>query len=127
RRRSALMSLPQAGHRFVGGGVSAALAVLSVVGVIWAAGRGSTPAPECTGAHSLDFGCFADRYEVLTRTAGPDAALNELDDQHTTNTYGPRLHGCLQDRRLPHRSPAAARWRTRGRPITARVASSWKT
>jgi hypothetical protein len=58
-----------------------------VVGVIWAAARGSTPAPECTGARALDFGCFADRYEVLTRTAGPDAALNELDDQHTTNTY----------------------------------------
>ena len=81
------MSLPQASHRYVRGWLSAALAVLCVVGVIWAAARGSTPAPECTGAHSLDFGCFADRYEVLTRTAGPDAALNELDDQHTSNTY----------------------------------------
>ena len=80
------MSLPQGSNRYVRGGLSAALAVLSVVSVIWAAARQPRP-PQNALARALDFGCFADRYEVLTRTAGPDAALNELDDLHTTNTY----------------------------------------
>jgi hypothetical protein len=64
------------------------VAVVAVILVVGAAPRMvTTPIPECTGAQSLDFGCFAARYDAMTRQFGAQAALADLNKQRATSGY----------------------------------------
>jgi len=72
----------------LGGGFAGIVALLAVLVVVWQATRaGTAPVPACTGARSVDFGCFIARYEALTRTSGAGAALADLAERRKTNGY----------------------------------------
>jgi len=43
--------------------------------------------PDCTGPKALEAGCYISRYEALTRSAGADAALDDLAERRANSGY----------------------------------------
>ena len=68
-----------------------AIAWVAALAIVVAVGAGppviAMPAPECTGAEALSGTCLVRRYEVLTQTLGVQAALADLAERRTTNSY----------------------------------------
>lgn len=71
-----------------GGAIGLSVAALAVLFALWhTTGASTPPAPICAGARSIDFSCFATRYETITRGSGVQAALNDLSERGRTNGY----------------------------------------
>ena len=71
-------------------GIAAVLALAVTGGFLLGAKSargGASHIPECSGAESLDVGCFAARYEALTRVAGVEQALSDLAERRETSGY----------------------------------------
>jgi hypothetical protein len=64
-----------------------ALLVVAAGFVVREVARSTTPVPACTGAQSLELGCFAARYDALTRVSGAEAALADLAERRATSGY----------------------------------------
>jgi hypothetical protein len=71
-------------------GIAAVLALVVSGGFLLGAKTardGASPIPECTGTDSLDVGCFAARYEALTRVSGVERALSDLAERRETSGH----------------------------------------